>query len=573
MNRHIFRAVLTLGLLVVGNGVMWGESEYYAKLTVDINSNSPTGSGRVYATNNGTTVEVEDEKTTASNYISTDGDGGGNTTLYGHAVAETGFHFVGWASTVGASEPDEGIGNPQEFSLATATTSGENNANKYFRYAIFDYNYYVSVSANHVGDGNTGSVIVRYEEEGGSNQATNGNGNAAPDKEETFSITATDDVTTGYHFVEWTHKHSLDDVKIETANSSTTNVTVMTKSDYQYNEDAKKPNPYQYTVTANYAKNIYYATLTANSGVNGTASINGNQTKSTESTETPGGSVEFSITASPSPGYHFKEWQVEQAEGDYRFKDNDRTLASTTFYAKVPSEERKYDEDNALSYKVKAIFEEDKFYAKLATAVSSKSDVSSSTAQVSIDETGWETEKTQVDAEKDKEKKFYVKATPAQGYKFIGWSEKDGTDDSKDFISLGASGEYKVKSSSNQGETNAKTLYAVFKKEYSIVINAFFDAVKDDRVVFSVVNNSDNSIRYRLSVPVGGSVTLKDVAPGNYTITPETDWSWNYTVTPENSSTEYDSVNMSTHNFTVSSKGSTKKIDEEAVKVEIDFGD
>ena len=437
ITKHIFQFVLVLGLLLAGESVMWGESyNYYAQLTVGITTGSPTGAGTVYATPDENEVDASLRKITAEKSTNTSG---GSVDLWGHAVSNEGFHFLGWTNQIENTVPDSGFTeNPQKFSLQSSTTAAsgdQHNAINYNRYAIF-------------------------------------------------------------------------------------------------------------------AVDEYYAKLNVIAGEHGSAYA----TENSKSTTIKGGDVEFEIIAVADPGYHFVNWTKSGDEGGFKNENS----STTTFIAPAANE---YDKEKAKPYTVTAHFAVDEYNAKLTSAVSSLSDGSGHLVRVSTDETNWDESMSKSANAPDIDVPFYVKAEPAPGYKFIGWSESDGSSDT--VTGLGAKGTFAVKSSSTQGGTNEKTLYAIFKKEYSIMINANSSAEDPkSKIVFKIVSKSDGGKKYRVSVPVGGSITLKDVGEGGYTITPETIWHWSYKVEPASAETDYDANNLSTNNFTVTPSGKNKKHDE-----------
>lgn len=360
----------------------------------------------------------------------------------------------------------------------------------------------------------------------------------------TFTIEAKAPAT-GYHFTGWsgTNVTFADNSQLKTTatvkSSSTAGVSAETVAE----------------IKANYAPNVYWASLTATYGEHGTASV----TATPKSTTTPGGDVVFEITAVPQTGYHLDEWTREGSVGTF----GSSTSATTTFTVPAATS---YDVENATSYTVHATFAKDMFNAKLTASVSSLSPASSSTAKVSKDNTAWSESETVSAATSNQDVTFYVKATPAAGYEFLGWSLADN---STDYVAgLGAEGSYTIKSAVNQGDTNAKTLYAVFRAVYTIQINANCATSSTDMIVFNVTHKTE-SVNYRVSVPVGGTITLKDVPAGAYTVTPESAWSWDYTVS-DAQTTDFNAENLSVHNFTVTPENSEKKHVEQSVEI-VDF--
>lgn len=442
-NRNIFRTLLTLGLLFAGTGVMWGNTYYQAKLSVGEN----TAGGKAYITDDGEKQTVLTQRGSSSN---------DEFTFKVEAEANDGYHFVEW-NTISSDKGSVISSDNNEIKVRAATEakyddkSGGSGAldDTYYTLnytvtAVFAENYYVKVTtaSNQPAWGNT---YVKYGssfsgtntsatsfEDGGYGKETAGTG-------ETFSIEA--NPVTNYHFVSWTSSGgSLG----STTSASTT--FIANTAEGKNGQD----NPAKYTVTANYAKNIYYAKLTANTNGNGSASV----TSATLSTETQGGSVEFSISATPNTGYHFAGWETS-GSGSF----GNAASASTTFTASASSN---YDEGNAATYTVTAKFEKDMYNAKLNTAASSALEgTKGGSAQVS-DGSNWSGSVTKSATTGNQDVSFSVKATPNKGYQFVGWSKNNA---STSYIAgLGAEGSYSVKSADSEGSCNEETIYAVFDK-------------------------------------------------------------------------------------------------------------
>jgi len=445
--------------------------------------------------------------------------------------AIAGYHWDGWQEVTGVTYGDKTKQSTTATVAASTTPGGTASYSIVAKYAI---NHYVRVNtAKNISEGGTAYVCYGDSFSGTETSAINGNGKGWQGANETFSVKATP--ASGYHFVNWS---ITGDGTITDNTSASTTVIGKTKAG-----NTGEDNPYIYTVTANFAQNTYYAALSATSGGNGTVTVD----SSPKSTTTSGGDLVFNLSITPISGYHFDK--IEFTTGSGTISGNTVTVAASSNYA--------VDGDNkAAQYAVKVTFAKDMYNAKLTTAISSISDASTSTAQVSSDNSNWYDNVIYAAEAGNTDVTFYVKATPAAGYKFVGWSTSNGS--STTVSGLGATGTYTFKSASAIGETNAKTLYAIFKAQYDIVINANCSSASDDRIVFNVTGPAN----YRVSVPVGRSITLKDVASGTYTITPEGSWSWAYTVSPTEGTTSFDGENKSTHNFTVNAKSSTKKHDE-----------
>lgn len=672
-NRNIFRVLLTAGLLLAGTDVMWGEYDYYAKVTGTV---SPTGTGTVY-------VSLTKGDYNVDNKTSETGESGSEVIFYIKAEPESNYHFVNWTntSTNKVSFKETGGDKKTETSIGANRATTANDTKEYVIQANFGRDSITITFNANGGSGSMGDQIVQSGVEtainslGFTNNYTvtfNANGGLVNGKSSdgitksrftrwkhwtsetdfvpyndgesitltlphgsTYSLQATwadkvkfsfPSATRGDRQFEGWYTESTggtkkgvanSEVDMQTANlyahwgdpfyakvslsetegaseSATVDATEKNSdtknTDLTFSIEAKTPaSGYHFTgwsgtnvtfadnsqlkttatvkssstagvlaetvaeIKANYAPNVYWASLTATYGEHGTASVMATK----KSTTTPGGDVVFEITAVPQTGYHLVEWTKDGSVGTF----GSSTSATTTFTVPAATS---YDVENATSYTVHATFAKDMFNAKLTASVSSLSPASSSTAKVSKDNTVWSESETVSAATSNQDVTFYVKATPAAGYEFLGWSLADN---STDYVAgLGAEGTYTIKSAVNQGDTNAKTLYAVFRAVYSIKINANCTPSSSDMIVFNVTHKTE-SVNYRVSVPVGGTITLKDVPAGAYTVTPESAWSWDYTVSAAQT-TSFNTANLSEHNFTVTPKNSQKKHDESLKQVE-----
>lgn len=186
----------------------------------------------------------------------------------------------------------------------------------------------------------------------------------------------------------------------------------------------------------------------------------------------------------------------------------------------------------------------DPFYAQVNLA---KTEGTSGTPTVDVAKKSSDTKNTDLT--------FTITAPSASsGYYFTGWTYSGTGVSITDVSKLTTT--VKVKSSSTAGSTNTATITANYAG-YSRIITINTSGTpsgSSDRIVFNITG----PVTYRVSVPVGGSVTLKDVPSGSYTITPQ-GWSWSYNVSPASDSTSWDDKNKSTHTFSFTSKGSTKK--------------
>jgi len=480
---------------------------------------------------------------------------GGNVTFDNITApaANTGYHFSYWTG-VGVSF-GAATSTTTSATVKAATTGGSGNAQSYTATANYVENRYystVNLSIN-------GSGSAKIEGSSGSTKYT-----TTPSSSVTYNL---GDVSAqnGWHFAQWNKKTSPGTCSFGKNTDKVTTFTAATPANYD--DDNKSPfaNALVYEIECKFVEN-YHTTVSTNVLVDGVSATKGGKayvtlgTSISESVTTTTANdgygqewakdVDYAVRAVPDAGYHFVGWTIDNT--------SESTIVSpsnTTSQLKVKAVNSKQGASNPNAFVITASFEKDMYNAKLTTSVSSSSDASSSTAQVSKDNSNWSGSVSVSASSGNKDVTFYVKATPAAGYKFIGWSETNGS--STTISGLGATGTYTVKSAATQGETNAKNLYAIFKKEYSIVIKANGTA-SAERIAFSVTGPAT----YRVSVPVGEQIILKDVTPGTYTVTPEKGWSWAYTVTPESQTTSYDSENKSTHNFTVTPKAQTKGHDE-----------
>lgn len=533
LNKNIIRALLAIGLMFAGNVVMMGSTyTYYARVTINVSS--PTGGGTVYISKpdsefsqNPVDFDGSEERDESQAQVQV------NVTVNANLQAkpDPGYHFDKW--TIDGDE----ISTLKDYNYntvipVTSTSTKEAEPTKVTKTITgkFAENFYAELLLEK-SSGTSGTPTG-----GGLGQSESAGGNVV------FSIKAPG-ADAGYHFTGWTGNETFD---ISQPDSENTDVTVSAST--TGGPDYKKT----YKAKANYAQNIYYAKLSATSeGPAGSGSAKVEE--SPKSTTISGGEVTFEIKADPAKGYHFVNWTTT---GDGKIKNS--SSPSTTFTASASSD---YGEAKAIAYTVTAHFAVDEYNAKLTSAVSSLSEGTGHSVCVSTDGNNWVESKSKSASAPNSDVTFYVKAEPAPGYKFIGWSESDGSSDT--VTGLGAEGTFVVKSSSTQGGTNEKTLYAIFKKEYSITINANSSATDPKgKIVFKIVSKSDGGKKYRVSVPVGGSITLKDVGEGGYTITPETIWHWSYKVEPASDETDYDANNLSTNNFTVTPSGKNKKHDE-----------
>lgn len=518
------------------------EENFYAKLTLNSSgiTVTPTGGG---------TGNVEKTSDKVQFNIST-------------SKESSGYHFVNWTGT-GVSFSSS-TSESTTASVSPATTGGSGNAANYTATANYVQNrYYASVT-----------LAIYSEKADGSGSASIANNTAKiveGSPYTSYTTTSGGNITcnlqyltaeNGWHFAQWNKGNSPGSCSFGKNTDKNTTFTFQAPSNYDDDNASPYSSINNYTIQCKFVEN-YYTTVT-------TAVICGEENKGGKAYVTLGTSigegvttttandgygqtyardVDYAVRAVADAGYHFVGWTIDNTS-----ESTIVSPSSLTSQLKVKAVNSKQGSSNKNNFVITAHFEEDKFNAKLTTAVSSASDASSSTAQVSTDSTSWSGSATLSASTANSDVTFYVKATPVVGYKCIGWSVTNG---STELIpGLGATGRYIVKSSSVQGATNAKDIYAVFKKEYSIVIKAVNSVVGTDRIVFNVTGPQN----YRVSVPVGSSLVLKDVEFGTYTITPEKNWNWNYDISPDSQTVNsFDSENKCIKEFTVNAKSGTKK--------------
>lgn len=130
--------LLTLGLLVLANDAFAGSSTtYYAELVTKVSSNSPTGSGLVYAG----TETVKPSDTTyddkEQNYKQGDADSSGkDTTFYAYARANKGYIFNGWTKTDNSTDY---LSTDSIYIVKIKCSTEKNGTNTETYYAVFGY--------------------------------------------------------------------------------------------------------------------------------------------------------------------------------------------------------------------------------------------------------------------------------------------------------------------------------------------------------------------------------------------------------------------------------------------------
>ena len=544
ITKHIFQSVLVLGLLLAGEGVMWGASNYYAKGT--IKGNAIGGSGTVYVAkseNEGYSFSSQD----FTGYISSTSSPvtvSIEAKVYLKADPDDGYHFVEWRqdSQTGTTIGDKTVGQEftHTFSIQSSSTDEDNPATDTKNvYGIFAQNrYYAKLNMTNDGNGNA-SVTTTPDP----------NYTTTPDNTLDFGITASPN--SGYHFKKWIATPKTDG-NFSFGDDSNANTTFTAQVASDYDEDKAR----EYTVKATFAENYYvqvstspnvtdwgkaYVKYGSTFGGSETSATNGNGKDAADQDET------FSIKAVPNAKYHFVNWT-----------SSDVTTLPTTEggIVKVKTKSDKQGKSNQATYNVKANFAENYF-----TKVTVDKNTDGGTAYVKFGEpfSGTNTEDTNGNgnAASGQNEIYSLKATEKPGFAFTGWEATNGTlanpNNPSTTVTVTTNASY-------HGEGNPFTcnVTANFKEIYCITIKAGTETGKG-RIVFKVTGPKN----YRVSVPVGGQIVLKDVPEGDYTITPQTAWSWSYDVSPAEQHTSFSPTdNMSTNNFTVTPSGKNKKHDE-----------
>ncbi|MCQ2183318.1 MAG: hypothetical protein MJY89_07965 [Bacteroidales bacterium] len=590
ITKHIFQFVLVLGLLLAGEGLVWGASHYQAKMTVEVSS---TGHGTVYLDNDESKKNITKDAGVDKTYA--------KIQFILNSKPDTNYHLDSWNLTKSKN------GDNDEFDKTspkvTVTVYSPNNSsdcdsssgggiedgfytNNYTATATFAHDTFtLKFDKNDGGRGVTGGPMSDQPVERNVSTAINKN-EFVLDYVVTYNANGgkvngkDEDSETKTRFTKWkayydgtevhTEKPILDKERItwdeDHGKTFTLKATWADKVDFTFPEATRGDREHKgwfYSSTdpstkkgdANQTVSMTTATLYAQWGdpfyarLNLSADTGASGEPTVDETEKPSDKknddLVFNIEArAAKDGYVFDGWTGTGVKfGDEKSLKTTATVKSSSTAGS----------SNAKTYDIKATYKAE-YGAKLSTAISSVSDASSSTAKVSLDGSTWADSQSCTSNTANEDITFNVKAEAADGYRFVGWSLTNGSSDT--IPGLESEDSYVVKTSGTPGAINEKTLYAIFKKKHSIVINANCEISRpDERVVF-LVSGLQN---YEVSVPVGGTITLYDVEPGDYTITPEAAWSWNYTVS-EAQTTSFDpTTKVSTNTFTVTPKGSEKK--------------
>lgn len=527
ITKHIFQSVLVLGLLLAGEGLVWGN--HYAKLTI---KQVPEGKGIIYA---GTT----NPPSKYENPISTYSDGSqGTVDFYVKAENTDGYHFSEWTfiDKPGECSISDPTSKEATVTVQTGSSSGEDNSYNYTIAANFAENrYYAKLDMTNDGNG-TATVTTTPDP----------NYTTTPGNTLDFGITASPN--SGYHFKKWTATPKTGGTfSFNDDSNANTTFTAQVASDYD--ED----NARVYTVKATFAENYYVKVSTSPNDndwgkayVKYGSTFGGSETWATNDDGNAAANQDetFSIKAVPNAKYHFVNWT-----------SSDVTTLPTTEggIVKVKTKSDKQGKSNQATYNVKANFAENYF-----TKVTVDKNTDGGTAYVKFGEpfSGTKTEDTNGNgnAAAGQNEIYSLQATEKPGFAFTGWEATNGTladaNNPSTTVTVTTNASY-------HGEGNPFTcnVTANFKEIYCITIKAGTETGKG-RIVFKVTGPKN----YRVSVPVGGQIVLKDVPEGDYTITPQTAWSWSYGVTPAEQHTSFSPTdNMSTNEFTVTPKSTTKK--------------
>ena len=152
--KHLFGLLLT-ALVATAASSTWadtGNTTYYAKLTVGISDNSPTGAGTVYAATS---------KTATSGSASATGSASSKTapvdvTVYGFAKANDYYDFKGWSTSVDGANPSGS--SPKTCTISSSDTSS-NPSTGMTIYAVFAKHEYTPFDITFTSSGG-GSYIV-----------------------------------------------------------------------------------------------------------------------------------------------------------------------------------------------------------------------------------------------------------------------------------------------------------------------------------------------------------------------------------------------------------------------------
>lgn len=471
------------------------------------------------------------------------------------AAPADGYHFTGWTNSSGEGKEIDFASSSELTTKATvksSQTAGESNANQYKARANYEINtYFAKLVAE---DCVHGSVTV-VEESTKSSPVSGGF------VEFELSIQPED----GFHLEDLTFTPATGEKIIR---DGTTYARVKLPEGENYGVG----NALSYSIKATFAEDKYNARLTVATSKAGTGSDTTGVAKVKNDTDkyvtdpvvksatTSGEKVAFDILAIPKTGYQLLGWATSDNSTEYvTIKDNQYTVNVHT------------TEGQTLEYTLFAVFGHGKYTVKFdgngaASGSMEDEEFTHGTAQkltklgytndftltfntqggepiepvTKSRFTGWSFgENTYADEEEldltvEHGSELEFKATWAEQLEFILPTPSKKAEDDTPYIFLGwyDSDGHKVGDAGAEVSINAsQTLFARWR-QYDIIVKANYgeDATKD-RAVFIVSRSGSPAIKYRISVPIGGTSAVKvlnDVAPGEWTVTPADKWAWKY---------------------------------------------
>jgi len=567
--RHISRALLVIGLFFVWEGVIWGGSNYYAKVTTKTNI---SGAGTAYVTAG--SDGVKGTNTSASSYENSTSSPV-NITFSIKATPNGNYHFTGWSAEGG--NIDNKTSTETTVTVSSSSTDEGKPASCTATANFAENEYYAKLTATSGGNG-TITVNTSSPQKGASGGST-----------VDFSITVTPNQYYHLEKIEFTTGSG-------TISSDNTKVTVAVSSGNNYGTDKAAT----YAIKATFARDTYTVVFDKNSS-DATGTMSNQSFTSGENHNLPAlGYVYDNIITYDAQGgavngqaiYYdkktkFKQWdeysgstvvntypdkgQINKAStatvtlkanwtGNPKFTMPDASKGDRTLTGWHFSDGNKrgtvgtewYPNGN---FELFARYS-DPFYASINLSKTSGTSGAPS-ADATLKSSDF----------KNKDLVFNISAPdPSDGYYFSGWT---GTN-----VSFGLSSSLSttatVKSSSSAGSASAsvydiKANYAPIS--YSITIKATSSGSNSDKIVFNITGPGNSN--YRVSVPNGGYINLTNLSFGTYTVTPDTTWNWNYTVTPSEKQATFEKTSDPSQNklleFNVSPKPNTKKHQEQTI--------
>jgi len=577
----IFFFLTFLLLLFVKDNAI-AASAYWAKVSTAVNPSV----GTAYV---GESSSVPEETEASSRGSDSEAKTKGHmVTFYLKATCtNSSYHFKNWTcSGQGTYSIASSTSASTSVSVQTNTSSaGETNAFKYTATANFLPNYYyINVTAQSGGNGTVGI-------DSGQKYTTSKGGSVS------FNLTKTPN--SGYHFKEW-----------QCSGGSVTNDVFTANASNSYDTDGAV----SYTVTGvfgkDYAAKINTSVSTAGTGTaSGSAQVkygSGSYASSaTTTTTTASTDVTFNIKATANKGYKFLGWSTADGSIDYF-----STTSETTYGIKTSGTEGGTNTKNLFavfdkgSYTIHFLSDskdtrpvsgtmpDQNFTSGIAQKINKHTFVCNGT--VNYDAQGGTCEKASDTKDRFKCWTEWRKNESGTWYAAVTYNEEEEINRMETHgstISLTATWKGTISvtlpsvtytdiygiertfegwySSATGGskkgdiganvELNPGTVYAHWKGG-DITINAnASDYTVGDRVIFKIKRN--NVLVTSIAVPVGESVTLKNMADGEYTVTPDS-WSWSYTSSPA-TLTQTVTNSAVNFNFTLTPKSNTKKHSEQ----------